>query len=260
LTEPLLEIRGLCKSFSGTPVLKDISLSIAQGEAVVIVGPSGCGKSTLLRCINGLEAIDSGEILLSGERISGRKKALHPVRQKIGMVFQSYDLFPHMDVMHNLLLGPTKALGRSRRETEAEAMTLLERVGLSGKARAMPAQLSGGQKQRAALVRAMLMHPKLLLLDEITAALDPEMVREVLSVVLDLAREGVTMAIVTHEMHFAEAVADRVLLLDGGGIAEQSPPEVFFHSPQTARAKQFLSTFSYAKNAARSSFPDKNGI
>ena len=248
MAETLLEIRNLHKSFEGVSVLKDVSLSIAQGEVVVIIGPSGCGKSTLLRCINGLEAVDSGEILLRGERISGQQKALHLVRQKIGMVFQSYDLFPHMDVMANLLLGPIKALGKSRREVAEEAERFLVRVGLQDKAHAMPGQLSGGQKQRVALVRAMLMHPEMLLLDEITAALDPEMVREVLNVVLDLARDGVTMAIVTHEMRFAEAVADRVVFLEGGGIVEQAPPEKFFHQPETERAQQFLDTFDYKKS------------
>ena len=247
MAQTLLEIRNLNKAFGDNQVLKNISLTIAQGEVVVIVGPSGCGKSTLLRCINGLDAIDSGEILLDGQTISGQKRALHLVRQRIGMVFQSYDLFPHMDVMSNLLLGPTKALGRARREVEQEAEAFLTRVGLLEKAHAMPAQLSGGQKQRVALVRAMLMHPEMLLLDEITAALDPEMVREVLNVVLDLARDGVTMAIVTHEMRFAEAVADRVVFLEGGNILEQAAPEVFFHHPSTERAKQFLDTFEYKK-------------
>lgn len=247
MAQTLLEIRNLNKSFGDNQVLKNISLTIAQGEVVVIVGPSGCGKSTLLRCINGLETIDSGTILLDGQSISGQKKSLHRVRQRIGMVFQSYDLFPHMDVMGNLLLGPTKALGKERRDVEREAQAYLSRVGLSEKAHAMPAQLSGGQKQRVALVRAMLMHPEMLLLDEITAALDPEMVREVLNVVLDLARDGVTMAIVTHEMRFAEAVADRVVFLEGGSILEQAPPDVFFHHPSTERARQFLETFEYKK-------------
>lgn len=247
MSEALLEIRNLSKAFGDTQVLSNVSLSIAQGEVVVIIGPSGCGKSTLLRCINGLEEIDGGEILLAGEKISGQKKSMHLVRQKVGMVFQSYDLFPHLDVMENLLLGPTKAQGRSRDEVTVEAKAFLERVGLGEKAHAKPAQLSGGQKQRVALVRAMLMHPQMLLLDEITAALDPEMVREVLSVVLDLARDGVTMAIVTHEMRFAEAVADRVIFLENGGIAEEAAPEEFFHHPKTERARRFLDTFEYKK-------------
>ena len=244
--EPILRVKDIHKSFDGTGVLKGVSLEIHEGEVVVIIGPSGCGKSTLLRCINGLERIDRGEILLRDRRISGLEKDMHLVRQKIGMVFQSYDLFPHMKVMDNLLLGPTKALKRSREETEAEAMQMLSRVGLADKAQALPRTLSGGQKQRVALVRAMLMHPELLLLDEITAALDPEMVSEVLNVVIDLAEEGMTMAIVTHEMRFAEAVADRVLFMEDGVIAEEGEPEEFFREPRTERARQFLQSFTYA--------------
>ena len=244
--EPILRVKEIHKSFDGTGVLKGVSLEIHEGEVVVIIGPSGCGKSTLLRCINGLERIDRGEILLRDQRISGLEKDMHLVRQKIGMVFQSYDLFPHMKVMDNLLLGPTKALKRPREEAEAEAMRMLSRVGLADKAQALPRTLSGGQKQRVALVRAMLMHPELLLLDEITAALDPEMVSEVLNVVIDLAEEGMTMAIVTHEMRFAEAVADRVLFMEGGVIAEEGEPEEFFREPRTERARQFLQSFTYA--------------
>ena len=183
MAEKLLEVRNLSKKFDGATVLDGVSLTVEQGEVVVIVGPSGCGKSTLLRCINGLERIDSGEILLRGEVISGQTKNLHRIRQRIGMVFQSYDLFPHMNVMENLLLGPTKALGRSRDAVIPEAEAALKRVGLLEKRDALPRQLSGGQKQRVAIVRALLMHPEMLLLDEITAALDPEMVREVLGVV-----------------------------------------------------------------------------
>ncbi len=245
MSEPILQVKDVRKSFDGTGVLHGVSLEIREGEVVVIVGPSGCGKSTLLRCINGLETIDGGEILLRGEKISGRTKDLHLVRQKIGMVFQSYDLFPHMKVMDNLLLGPVRALGRSREEAEKEALEMLARVGLREKADAYPRTLSGGQKQRVALVRAMMMHPEILLLDEITAALDPEMVSEVLNVVIDLARSGMTMAIVTHEMRFAEAVADQVLFLEDGVVVEQGTPEQFFHMPQTERAQQFLKSFTY---------------
>ena len=245
MSEPILQVKDVRKSFDGTGVLHGVSLEIREGEVVVIVGPSGCGKSTLLRCINGLETIDGGEILLRGEKISGRTKDLHLVRQKIGMVFQSYDLFPHMKVMDNLLLGPVRALGRSREEAEKEALEMLARVGLREKADAYPRTLSGGQKQRVALVRAMMMHPEILLLDEITAALDPEMVSEVLNVVIDLARSGMTMAIVTHEMRFAEAVADQVLFLEDGVVVEQGTPEQFFHAPQTERAQQFLKSFTY---------------
>ena len=233
----VLQARHLRKQFDGQPVLKDVSLEVGRGEVVVIVGPSGCGKSTLLRCLNGLETIDGGEVLLNGEAIHEKKKDLHLVRQKIGMVFQSYDLFPHM-VLH-----------RKKAEVIPEAEALLARVGLQDKIHALPRQLSGGQKQRVALVRAMLMYPEILLLDEITAALDPEMVHEVLGVVIDLARSGMTMAIVTHEMRFAEAVADRVVFLEGGLVVEESAPEEFFHHPKTERARQFLQSFSYeAKN------------
>ena len=246
MTDAILRVQDIRKSFDGNGVLQGVSLDIREGEVVVIVGPSGCGKSTLLRCINGLEAIDSGEILLRDEKISGQTKNLHLVRQKIGMVFQSYDLFPHMKVMDNLLLGPTKALNRPRQEAEAEALEMLDRVGLKEKAYVFPRTLSGGQKQRVALVRAMLMKPEILLLDEITAALDPEMVSEVLNVVIDLADSGMTMAIVTHEMRFAEAVADRVLFLEDGHVVEEGTPEVFFHHPQTERAQQFLKSFTYA--------------
>ena len=242
--KPILEVRHLSKRFDGNGVLKDVSLSLNEGEVIVIVGPSGCGKSTLLRCINGLERPDGGEILLDGSRIDDGADLVQ-VRRQIGMVFQSYDLFPHMDVMGNLTLGPVQALKRPRLEVEAEAEKALERVGLADKAKALPPQLSGGQKQRVALVRAMLMHPRLLLLDEITAALDPEMVREVLNVVLDLARDGMTMLIVTHEMRFAEAVADQVVFLEGGVVLESAPPRQFFHAPQTERARQFLDTFEF---------------
>ncbi len=242
--KPILEVRHLSKNFDANGVLKDVSFSMKEGEVIVVVGPSGCGKSTLLRCINGLERPDGGEILLDGQRIDTGADLVQ-VRRQVGMVFQSYDLFPHMDVLGNLTLGPVQALKRPKPEVEAEAEQALARVGLAEKAKSLPRQLSGGQKQRVALVRAMLMHPRLLLLDEITAALDPEMVREVLNVVLDLAREGMTMLIVTHEMRFAEAVADRVLFLEGGLVLEEAPPKQFFHHPQTERAQQFLNTFEF---------------
>ena len=258
MSDTILRVQDIYKSFDGTGVLRGVSLEIREGEVVVIVGPSGCGKSTLLRCINGLETIDRGEIFLRNEKISGRKKDLHLVRQRIGMVFQSYDLFPHMKVMDNLLLGPTKALGRPKQEVEKEALDMLERVGLREKAYALPRTLSGGQKQRVALVRAMLMQPEILLLDEITAALDPEMVSEVLNVVIDLARGGMTMAIVTHEMRFAEAVADRVLFLEDGVILEEGTPEAFFHAPQTERAQRFLQSFTYASKRDKGEIQPKN--
>lgn len=243
--EKLLEIHHLRKDYGEGAVLKDISLDVHKGEVVVVIGPSGCGKSTLLRCMNGLESIQSGEILLDGISVTEGKIKWSEVRQKIGMVFQSYDLFPHMTVMDNILLGPTKAQKRDKKETMQEAEKLLERVGLGDKKNAYPRQLSGGQKQRAAIVRALIMKPEMLLFDEVTAALDPEMVREVLDVMLELAKSGSTMVIVTHEMQFARAVADRVIFLDGGEIVEEDTPEHFFSRPKTDRAKRFLNTFVF---------------
>ncbi len=243
--EEILTINHVKKSYDTLEVLKDISLTVRKGEVVVVVGPSGCGKSTLLRCINGLESIQQGEISLRGEVISGRSKEMHLVRQKIGMVFQSYELFPHMNILDNITLGPIKAQHRSRAEAEEEAKKLLERVGLLEKKDAYPRQLSGGQKQRVAIVRALCMHPEVMLFDEVTAALDPEMVREVLDVMLELAREGSTMIIVTHEMQFARAIADRVLFLDKGEVVEESTPEEFFVNPRTERARKFLNVFEF---------------
>jgi polar amino acid transport system ATP-binding protein len=243
--KPVLEIVRLFKEFDGNPVLKDVSLSVNDREVVVILGPSGCGKSTLLRCVNGLEPIQGGEVRLEGKLISGKDTDWKLVRQQIGMVFQSYELFPHMTVLENVLLGPVQVQKRGRKEAERDAMALLERVALADKSRAFPRQLSGGQKQRAAIVRALMMKPKIMLFDEVTAALDPEMVREVLDVMLTLAKSGMTMLIVTHEMLFANAVADRVVFIDGGEIVEENEPEQFFSRPKTERASRFLNIFNF---------------
>lgn len=224
-----------------------MSLTIHQGEVIVVVGPSGCGKSTLLRCINALEPIQKGNIRLGGEKIQYGNKNIKELRQKIGMVFQSYDLFPHLTVLDNILLAPMKVQKRKKEEVKKEALEYLKRVGLEDKADSYPRQLSGGQKQRVAIVRALCMHPEILLFDEVTAALDPEMVREVLDVILELAHQGRTMVIVTHEMQFAKAVADRIIFIDGGKILEDSKPETFFTNPETERAKQFLNMFEFER-------------
>ncbi len=241
----LLEIKDLKKSFADTQILKGINLNVAQGEVVVILGPSGCGKSTLLRCINGLEEIQAGEIRLEGSGVLGQDVEWTKVRQDVGMVFQNYELFGHMNVIDNILLGPLKAQKRDRAEAEKVADALLKRVGLFDRKLDYPRNLSGGQKQRIAIVRSLVMQPKVMLMDEITAALDPEMVREVLDVVLGLAQEGMTMLIVTHEMGFAQKVADRIIFMDKGNIIEEATPDVFFKQPQTERAKAFLNILSY---------------
>ena len=244
----VLEIKDVRKEYKEAGgILNGVSLSVEKGEVVVILGPSGCGKSTLLRCINGLEAIQGGEILLDGEVISNRKNDMHLIRQRIGMVFQSYDLFPNMTVLKNVMLGPLKAQKRNREEVKAQAEQLLSRVGLIDKKNAYPRQLSGGQKQRVAIVRALCMNPEVLLFDEVTASLDPEMVREVLDVMMDLAKEKRTMLIVTHQMEFAKAVADRVIFIDDGVIVEENAPESFFTKPKTERAKQFLQAFTFER-------------
>lgn len=244
----LLEIENVEKSYKEVGgILKNVSLNVEQGEVVVILGPSGCGKSTLLRCINGLETIQGGKIRLDGEVISNRSKDMHLIRQRVGMVFQSYDLFPNMTVLKNVMLGPLKAQKRDKAEVMQQAEKLLDRVGLLDKKDAYPRQLSGGQKQRVAIVRALCMNPEVLLFDEVTAALDPEMVREVLDVMMDLAKEKRTMLIVTHQMEFARAVADRIVFIDGGTIVEEATPEEFFTAPKTERAKKFLEAFTFEK-------------
>ncbi len=245
--ESVLKIEHMSKKFDDLIVLEDINLSIDKGEVVVIVGSSGCGKSTLLRCINGLEDIDEGQVLLDGETVNPGNRNLTKSREKIGMVFQSYDLFPHKTILENAILAPMKVQKRSRKDAVEEAMRLLDRVGLAERKDSYPRQLSGGQKQRVAIVRALMMDPEVLLFDEVTAALDPEMVREVLDVILDLAKQKRTMLIVTHEMSFAKAIADRILFLDDGRIIEDSDPKEFFTSPATERAKRFLRTFEYEK-------------
>ena len=242
----LLSVRHLKKVFGDHVIFEDFDLDVHKGEVVVIIGPSGCGKSTLLRCLNGLESIQGGEILLDGEPVLRDSKSITRMRQKIGMVFQSYELFPHKTILENILLAPMKVQKRPHAEAEQEALELLQRVGLADRKDDYPRQLSGGQKQRVAIVRAMCMHPEILLLDEITAALDPEMVREVLDVVLSLAKAGSTMVIVTHEMRFARAIADRIVFIENGVIVEQSDePKRFFDSPDTDRAKAFLQSFDY---------------
>lgn len=246
MAEVQLSIKNLHKSYDRLDVLKGVDLDVHKGEVVVLLGPSGCGKSTLLRCINGLETINEGTITLDGEVISGKSQVeMSKYRQKIGMVFQSYDLFPHKNIIDNITMAPRKVQGRDRVSAEKEARDLLARVGLLDKEKAFPRMLSGGQKQRVAIVRALEMHPEMMLFDEVTAALDPEMVREVLDVMLELAGQGLTMLIVTHEMAFARAIADRIVFMDGGHIVEQSDPETFFTHPKTDRAKEFLENFEF---------------
>lgn len=245
MAETLLKIENLTKEYEGQKILDGINLEVKKGDVLVVVGPSGCGKSTLLRCINALEPIQGGTIKLQGMDIRKGSKNITTLRQKIGMVFQSYELFPHLTVIDNITLAPVKVQKRDKAEVRKEAMELLARVGLADKAKSYPRQLSGGQKQRVAIVRALCMHPEILLFDEVTAALDPEMVREVLDVMLDLAKQGKTMLIVTHEMQFAKAVADKVIFIDQGKIVEEAGPEEFFEHPKTERAKQFLNVFTF---------------
>lgn len=243
----ILKIDKVNKFYGELHALKDISLSVAQGEVVVILGPSGCGKSTLLRTINGLEPIQSGNFIIEGERIDQNFKEWRRIRQKIGMVFQSYELFDHLNVLHNIILGPVKVQGVPREQAVELARHWLKIVGLENKERAYPKELSGGQKQRIAIVRSLVMKPKIMLFDEVTAALDPEIVREVLDVMLNLAKEGQTMLIVTHEMGFARAVADRIVFMDEGSVVEINEPEAFFTAPKSERAKKFLNMFEFKK-------------
>lgn len=241
---PLLELGSVSKQFGPNLVLDRISLSVRAGEVIVILGPSGCGKSTLLRTLNGLEPIQGGEIRFDGVLLDGATD-WQRVRQRIGMVFQSYHLFPNLTVLENVLLGPLQVQKRERAEALLQAEQLLTRIGLWERRHDYPRQLSGGQQQRIAIVRALCMNPQVMLFDEVTAALDPEMVQEVLEVIRDLAGSGMTLLIVTHELAFAQAVADRILFMDGGHILEQASPHQFFDNPRSQRARQFLAKFSY---------------
>lgn len=240
-TQILFEINDLCKDFGKLHVLDHISTKISKGEVLVIVGPSGSGKSTFLRSLNLLERPTGGQILFEGRDITDPKSDINLHRQKIGMVFQHFNLFPHKTILENMTLAPIKVLKKSKEEAETKAMELLKRVGLEEKANAYPAQLSGGQKQRIAIVRSLCMDPDVMLFDEPTSALDPEMVGEVLNVMRELARDGMTMAIVTHEMGFAKEVGTRVMFIDEGQIKEENTPREFFDNPQNERLKEFLS-------------------
>jgi len=242
-TDPnvLIHVENLQKSFNDLHVLNGIDLDICHGDVVVIVGPSGSGKSTFLRCLNRLEETTGGSIYFKGVDITARDVNINKHRQKMGMVFQQFNLFPHLTIMRNLTIGPMKLLGKSKEEAERKAQELLDRVGLGDRAQSYPNQLSGGQKQRVAIVRALCMDPEVMLFDEPTSALDPEMVGEVLEVMLELAKEGMTMVCVTHEMGFAREVASRVLFIDEGKIMEQGPPDEIFNHPKHPRLQEFLS-------------------
>ncbi len=239
--EPLVVLSGVNKHFGRLHVLADVDLVVHRGEVVVVIGPSGSGKSTLCRVINRLEPVDSGTVTVDGVPVPAEGKALARLRADVGMVFQQFNLFAHKSVLENVTLGPLKARGMRKAEAEAEAMQLLERVGVADQARKLPAQLSGGQQQRVAIARALAMHPKVILFDEPTSALDPEMINEVLDVMVALARDGMTMVVVTHEMGFARKAADRVVFMDGGRVVEEATPEAFFTDPRSDRAKDFLS-------------------
>ena len=239
---PVIDVRHADKHFGKLHVLRDISLSVNLGEVVVIIGPSGSGKSTLCRTINRLETIDSGEILIEGVPIPPEGKKLAAMRSRIGMVFQSFNLFAHMTILENVVAAPRSVLRRNKKEAREEALRLLERVGVADQKDKVPAQLSGGQQQRAAIARALAMRPKAMLFDEPTSALDPEMIGEVLTVMTELAADGMTMLIVTHEMNFARRVADRIVFMDEGAIVEENTPKEFFECPRSRRARDFLSS------------------
>jgi glutamate transport system ATP-binding protein len=237
----LVEVEKVNKYFGDFQALADVDLTVARGETVVVIGPSGSGKSTLCRCINRLERIDSGRIRIDGKDLPEEGRALARMRADVGMVFQSFNLFPHKTILQNITLGPTKVRKMSKKDAEERAMSLLERVGIESKAKSYPIELSGGQQQRAAIARALAMQPKVMLFDEPTSALDPEMIKEVLDVMVELAHDGTTMVVVSHEMGFARKAANRVVFMDGGRIVEEAEPEAFFTNPTSDRAKDFLS-------------------
>ena len=241
MSEPLIVVDHIDKHFGTNHVLKDVSLTVGKGEVVVVIGPSGSGKSTLCRCINRLERYQSGSITIDGKVLPEEGKALAALRSDVGMVFQSFNLFAHKSIVENVMLGPIKVRKVPKDEAHKRAMALLERVGIGAKANQFPAELSGGQQQRAAIARALAMEPKVMLFDEPTSALDPEMVNEVLDVMLELAAQGMTMVVVTHEMGFARKAANRVAFMDGGQIVEMDAPANFFDNPKSDRARQFLS-------------------
>jgi polar amino acid transport system ATP-binding protein len=240
MSQPLLQYDGVYKAYGRNVVLKNIHLEIPEHSVTCLIGPSGCGKSTLLRCTNLLEEIQAGEIRLRGENLAGMRGETNAIRRRIGMVFQAYNLFPHMTVMQNITLGPRRVLRASRKASEGEAENLLDRFGLRDKAKEYPDRLSGGQQQRVAVIRALAMKPEVILLDEITSALDPEMVGEVLDIIVELKSLGMTMILATHQMGFARNIADQVAFLDRGEIVEQGDPASFFGNPQQARTRQFL--------------------
>ncbi len=240
--QPVIELRGVDKHYGDLHVLKDINLTVDRGEVVVVIGPSGSGKSTMCRAINRLETIDSGQILIEGKPLPQEGKELTQMRAELGMVFQSFNLFAHMTILENVTLGPIEVLGMRKDEAEKSAMDLLARVGVAEQAKKVPAQLSGGQQQRVAIARSLAMNPKAMLFDEPTSALDPEMINEVLDVMVGLAKKGMTMIVVTHEMNFARRVADRVIFMADGAIVEAGTPDEFFDHPKTERARDFLNS------------------
>ncbi|MEN6436467.1 MAG: amino acid ABC transporter ATP-binding protein [Anaerolineaceae bacterium] len=239
--EPIIRIRNVSKNFGNVEALSNVSLDIQKGQVVVIIGPSGSGKSTLLRCINHLEVETSGEVLVEGERVNGNQKHLNQLRTKIGMVFQQFNLYPHLTVLENITLAQRVVRKIPTEQAIENARTQLKRVGIEQKADSYPTQLSGGQQQRVAIARALAMNPTIMLFDEPTSALDPEMIKEVLDVMLDLAKDGITMVVVTHEMGFARAAADEIVFMDGGQIIEKAPAQDFFASPRNERTQAFLS-------------------